>query len=137
MIDDEYLVWATPCTWLCTWLAWVCAAPLALAVIASSLAGLSARGACGAAVASLLAGMPTEQVPATSLTTSRVDVVAARHWPSHSQVCSTTECSKKLLTIARYANRKSAVIARLAVIKKTALNISAVVSHKTTCCRII
>lgn len=81
-------MWTTPGTRLCTWLAGVCAASLASAMVTSSLAGLEARWADGASMASLIACMPTQQIPATLLAASRVDVVAARQWPCWGHVCS-------------------------------------------------
>ena len=53
----QHLMWAVPSTWFSTWLAWIYAAHVTFAMVASSLAGLTTRWACGATVAGHTAGM--------------------------------------------------------------------------------
>ena len=77
-----------PHTHLGTWTAGVCAASVAPAVIASSLAGLAAGRAGAPSMTGLVAGMPAQQVSATCLGTCGMDVVAARHWHCFADICS-------------------------------------------------
>ena len=87
-LQRSYLVLTVPHTHLCTWPAGVGATPLASAMIASGLAGLTAGRAGAPSMAGLVAGMPTQQVSAACLGTCSVEVVAARHWRRFTDVCS-------------------------------------------------
>ena len=89
-IYGAYLVLALPGTWLCTGLAGVSAFAFASAMVASSLARLAAWRAQGPPMTPLVAGMPTQQIPATLLAALGMDVAAARQYWCHSaRVCMT------------------------------------------------
>ena len=86
-----------PGTWLCTWLTWVPAAVLAYTMVAGSFARLTAGGAVSFAVASLAAGMPTQQASCTPLVAGRMNVAAAGHWRHCTDICSRCRKIKTLI----------------------------------------